>query len=75
MSNDDILGVISLFILTVFLGFMIGMYSFSPNYSLSNEVTSKLKEDAKVNYRSEEKHIGYIISNYYKEVKPDGNNN
>ena len=75
MSNDDNSGTILIVILMFTLGFGLGLALMFPRYGLSQLLEDKLREDAKVNYRPEEKHIGYIISNYYKEVKTDGNNN
>lgn len=72
---SDIIFFIFMLALIIFLGFVIGAYCFTPDYDLSDEIKNKFKSDAKVNYRPEEKHIGYIISNYYKEVKTDGNSN
>lgn len=73
MSNDDSLG--ALLIVIFIIGFFLGLALMYPRYGLSDEVENKLRKDAKINYRPEEKHIGYIISNYYKEVKSDGSNN
>lgn len=73
-SEDVITGFLIALILFI-IGFGIGSAFMYLKYGLPDRVENKLKEDAKINYRSEEKHIGYIISNYYNEVKTDGNNN
>lgn len=70
---SDIIFFIFMLALTIFIGFVIGAYCFTPDYDLSDEIKDKFKSDAKVNYRTEEKHIGYILNKYYKEVKTDGN--
>lgn len=72
---NDIAGAFLVAIVIFIIGFGIGLALMYPRYGLSDEVENKLRKDAKINYRPEEKHIGYIISNYYKEVTPDGNNN
>lgn len=72
---DDIVAAFLVAIVIFLIGFSIGSAFMYPKYGLPDGVENKLKEDAKINYRSEEKHIGYIISNYYNEVKTDGNNN
>ena len=80
MSNNnddiirDIIGDIIIAIVILLIGFGIGSAFMYPKYGLPDGVENKLREDAKINYRSEEKHIGYIISNYYGEVKTDGSN-
>lgn len=68
MSNDN-LGAILATMIMFTIGFLLGLALMYPRYGLSDEVENKLRKDAKINYRPEEKHIGYIISNYYKEVK------
>lgn len=73
--NNDTSGAVLASIIMFSLGFFLGLAFMYPKYGLPDGVENKLKEDAKINYRSEEKHIGYIISNYYNEVKTDGNNN
>lgn len=75
IDSDDIVAGFLLTIVIFIFGFAIGSAFMYPKYGLPDGVENKLKEDAKINYRSEEKHIGYIISNYYNEVKTDGNNN
>lgn len=66
---NDIVGDFLVVIVIFIVGFGIGSAFMYPKYGLPDKVENKLKEDAKINYRPEEKHIGYIISNYYKEVK------
>lgn len=73
--NDDNSEAILASIIMFSVGFFLGLALIYPRYGLSDEVENKLRKDAKVNYRPEEKHIGYIISNYYNEVKTDGSNN
>ena len=67
-NNDDIAGAILDAVIAFTIGFFLGLALIYPRYGLSDEVENKLRKDAKINYRPEEKHIGYIISNYYKEV-------
>lgn len=73
--NDDNSGAILATMIMFTIGFLLALALMYPRYGLSDEVENKLRKDAKINYRPVEKHIGYIISNYYKEVTPDGSNN
>lgn len=75
IDNDDIVASFLLAVVIFLVGFGIGSAFMYPRYDLSDEVENKLRKDAKINYRPQEKHIGYIISNYYNEVKIDGSNN
>ena len=74
MNNDNSGAILASFIMFS-IGFFLGLALMYPKYGLSDEVENKLRKDTRINYRPEEKHIGYIISNYYKEVTPDGSNN
>lgn len=75
MNDHDIVGCILVALIIFTVGFGIGCLCMYPRYGLSTVIENKLIDDAKLNYRPQEKHIGYIISNYYKEVQVDGNNN
>lgn len=69
--NDSNDGLIAFFVCAIVLTivFFIGLGFGSPNYKLPVDIKTKLENDAKNNFRSEEEQIAYIINNYYCEDK------
>lgn len=69
MSSEDkiilSLGMLGSILITFILGYAIG----TPDYNFSDNVKSKLKQDATSNYRTEHEQIRFIIDSYYSDHK------
>lgn len=67
-SNDGLIAfVVCIIALTITFGAGFGFGL--PKYKVTTDIKTKLENDAKNNFRSEEEQIAYIINNYYCEDK------